>query len=69
MLTSPADGLAGALNRVPRHTLDAFLADGGDSAVLLLDLDNFGAIDKSAGHAAGDAALRRVVERLARVSR
>ncbi|MFZ1994504.1 MAG: EAL domain-containing protein [Solirubrobacteraceae bacterium] len=63
------DGLTGALNRAAfRRALDAFLADGGDGAVLLLDLDNFGAINKSAWHAAGDAALRRVVEHMARVA-
>jgi diguanylate cyclase (GGDEF)-like protein len=63
------DGLTGALNRAAfRRVLDTLLARGGDGAVLLLDLDNFGAINKSAGHAAGDVALRRVVEHMARVA-
>jgi diguanylate cyclase (GGDEF)-like protein len=59
------DGLTGALNRAAfRRALEAFLARGGDGAVVLLDLDNFGAINKSAGHAAGDAALHRVAEQM-----
>jgi diguanylate cyclase len=63
------DGLTGALSRAAfRQSLDAFLAGGVEGAVILLDLDNFGAINKSAGHAAGDAALRRVVEHMQRVA-
>jgi diguanylate cyclase len=62
------DGLTGALSRAAFHrALDTFLARGGDGAVILLDLDNFGAINKSAGHAAGDTALRRVVEHMERL--
>jgi diguanylate cyclase (GGDEF)-like protein len=57
------DGLTGALSRAAfRQALDGLLARGGEGAVVLVDLDNFGAINKSAGHAAGDTALRRVVE-------
>jgi diguanylate cyclase (GGDEF)-like protein len=36
--------------------------------VILLDLDRFGAINKSAGHAAGDAALTRAVQQMQRVA-
>jgi diguanylate cyclase (GGDEF)-like protein len=63
------DGLTSALSRAAfRRSLDAFLACRAEGAVILLDLDNFGAINKSAGHAAGDGALRRVVEHMQRVA-
>ena len=63
------DGLTGALSRAAfRRALDALLSAGAEGAVILLDLDNFGAINKSAGHAAGDAALRRVVEQMRRAA-
>ncbi len=62
------DGLTGALSRAAfRRALDGLLVRGGEGAVVLLDLDNFGAINKSAGHAAGDTALRRVVEHMDRL--
>ena len=62
------DGLTGALSRTAfRDRLDRIAAHAGDegaAALLLVDLDNFGQINKTAGHAAGDARLRFVVERL-----
>jgi diguanylate cyclase (GGDEF)-like protein len=62
------DGLTGALSRTAfRDQLDrvaARAADDGAAALLLVDLDNFGQINKTAGHAAGDVLLRFVVERL-----
>ena len=62
------DGLTGALSRTAfRAALDRIAAastpeDG--TAVLMLDLDNFGAINKANGHAAGDQALVSVVPRI-----
>ena len=62
------DGLTGALSRTAfRDQLDRIAAQAGDdgaAALLLVDLDNFGQVNKTAGHAAGDALLRFVVERL-----
>ena len=59
------DSLTGALARAAfRARLDALAADDSSGlVVLLIDVDGFGAINKTAGHAAGDAALVGLVER------
>ena len=58
------DPLTGLRNRryVRRH-LDGVLR-GSDAAVMLLDVDRFKSINDTYGHAAGDAALKEVAERL-----
>jgi diguanylate cyclase (GGDEF)-like protein len=62
------DGLTGALSRAAfRARLDQVAARAGAEdgmALILLDVDNFGAINKSAGHAAGDQVLRSLVTRI-----
>src|SRR5579875_3554887 len=62
------DGLTGALSRPAfRAELDALTAGerrNSDAALFMIDLDNFRAINKRRGHAAGDAALTTLVERL-----
>jgi len=58
------DPLTGLRNRryFLRH-LDGLLAEE-TAAVLMIDIDRFKQINDTAGHAAGDAALRNVAERL-----
>ena len=58
------DGLTGALTREAfRRGLNRLAGSGSRVAVLLVDLDGFGQINKSVGHAAGDAALVSLVQR------
>lgn len=63
------DSLTGLLNRHGLfQALDQAVADArsghGDFAVLYLDLDGFKAVNDTYGHAAGDALLKQVSERL-----
>jgi diguanylate cyclase (GGDEF)-like protein len=62
------DGLTGALSRPAfRAGLDALAAaaDGGsDAALFMIDLDHFRSVNKARGHAAGDAILTQVADRL-----
>jgi diguanylate cyclase (GGDEF)-like protein len=67
------DGLTGTLSRTAfRAELDRIAAEvpaageAPSAAVVLVDIDNFGAINKSAGHAAGDGILVSVAERTRR---
>ncbi len=71
------DALTGLANRLQfRHRLAALLAEGvlldgkvSSHAVLCLDLDHFKAVNDRLGHAAGDALLQSVAERLRSVVR
>jgi diguanylate cyclase (GGDEF)-like protein len=65
------DALTGLLNRTSfRDRLAALITatadEGKAGAVLMIDLDGFKAINDTAGHAAGDEALKGVAEALAR---
>jgi diguanylate cyclase (GGDEF)-like protein len=59
------DGLTGLVNRARLHeALGALLAAGRRPSLLLLDLDEFKAVNDTAGHDLGDAVLRAVADRL-----
>jgi diguanylate cyclase (GGDEF)-like protein len=61
------DGLTGAMSRGSfRAALDNLehAQRDGDAALLLVDLDNFGLMNKQNGHAAGDALLATTVDML-----
>ena len=59
------DPLTGLANRLMfERAVDAMLASGRKLGVLLFDLDRFKEVNDTLGHAAGDALLRDVGERL-----
>ncbi len=59
------DGLTGLANRTRfSDEVQRVLLDQGDCAVLLIDLDDFKTVNDTMGHAAGDALLVVVAERL-----
>ena len=61
------DFLTGALNlrtfyELGRHEMSRLARNGGDLAMVVIDLDRFKEINDTLGHAAGDEALRRFVD-------
>jgi diguanylate cyclase (GGDEF)-like protein/PAS domain S-box-containing protein len=66
------DVLTGCYNRGSvMHALDDALANGngGDTAVMFIDLDKFKPVNDTLGHAAGDELLIHVANRLSEISR
>ena len=66
------DGLTGLANRILfQERIDADIADaaasGGCVGLILLDLDRFKEVNDTLGHAAGDALLREVGQRISAV--
>ncbi|MDR5867032.1 GGDEF domain-containing protein [Halomonas koreensis] len=66
---SVTDPLTGLANRrrlwdLARHHLARHRRDGGELALLLIDLDHFKAVNDRFGHPAGDAALQAFAEML-----
>jgi diguanylate cyclase (GGDEF)-like protein len=71
-LASMTDSVTGALNRHGFMSIlneRAMCSTPGASALMLLDLDGFKAVNDSCGHAAGDMVLVDTVNRLARCFR
>ena len=63
---SQTDALTGLPNRRALDLcLDAWLAEGGPVAVLMIDIDHFKRFNDTRGHLEGDVCLRRVAETLA----
>jgi diguanylate cyclase (GGDEF)-like protein/PAS domain S-box-containing protein len=68
------DSLTGLGNRALfidrlRHAVDRSERNGGDLAVLFLDMDNVKAVNDTLGHVAGDSLLQRMAEVLQRCLR
>jgi len=66
-MTDPLTGLSNRRHALPRLTelLAEASRGGGNLAVILLDLDRFKQVNDLHGHAAGDAVLRAVAQRMA----
>ena len=66
--TATHDSLTGLANRAAfEHALDASVAQAAEQpfCVLFIDLDRFKQVNDSGGHAAGDALLRNIAQRIA----
>ncbi len=65
-----SDPLTGLANRtLLEETTSRLLSRGGPASLLFIDLDDFKDVNDSRGHAAGDALLRAVADRLQRCVR